>query len=80
MLDHFFLYEKMSQSGFGGRCPRCYQYRSFCDGFGLCRCQICGNHFSIVNRRPARILLKDTLKRLVIWSHVLALKWRGKES
>lgn len=78
MLDYAF-YDLLYRNGSGYRCPRCYSFHGYADGFGMSRCHTCGIYFSVLSEDSQ---VKKTLKELVgglrNWFKGKIRKFRGK--
>ena len=79
MFEHALFYELLYRNGGGYRCPRCYSFHGYADGFGVSRCHNCGTGFSVSSEESQ---VRTTLKELFTGLHnrlkAKVAKIRGK--
>ena len=79
MLEQAFLYELICRDGGGYRCPRCYKFHGYTDGFGVSHCHNCGTFFSVQSgESQVGTSLKQMFVRLRDWLKAIAAQIRGQ--
>ena len=77
MFDYAF-YELLYRDGGGYRCPRCYSFQGYADGFGVSRCHHCELYFSVPEDVRPRRTLKESFAELRNWIKTLVARLRGR--
>lgn len=79
MFEHALFYELLYRNGGGYRCPRCYSFHGYADGFGMSRCHTCGTYFSVLtDESQVKTTVKNLLSKLHTWVKKQVVNFRGK--